>query len=137
EGDHLYLDTAHPLKNEALNAMLHHMESLEQKLKAKMMVLRDFPKDEELHGYFQGQGFVRMNMPEASEIDLTKSKSLDAYIANLSARNRRHLRKEILDTEPLLNIEILTKCSKPQWQQIEKLYANVHQNNLGLNTFPF
>lgn len=137
EGDHLYLDTAHPLKNEVLNVMLHQMESLEQKLKAKMMVLRDFPKDEELHGYFQGQGFVRMNMPEASEIDLTKSESLDAYIANLSARNRRHLRKEILDTEPLLNIEILTKCSKLQWQQIEKLYANVHQNNLGLNTFAF
>lgn len=137
EGDHLFLDSKHPLKKEALNAMLQTLENWEQTLKAKMIVLRDFSDDPALHSYFQGQGFVRIKMPESAEIDLKETEDIETYISKLSSRNRRHLRKEILETEPLIKIAVLNTCSKEQLKQIHKLYSNVHQNNLGLNTFSF
>lgn len=137
EGKHMYMDEAHPLKQQAMNTLMQTLEKLEHTLQAKMLVLRDFQEEEELHAYFQGQGFVRVNMPDSCSIDLEKEETVDTYISRLSARNRRHLRKEILETEPLLDITILREGTTDQLRKIEELYTNVHQNNLGLNTFSF
>jgi len=137
EGKHLYVDNSHFEKQQALNLLLQTLEKLEYTLKAKMIVLRDFVEDKGIHTYFQGQGFVRVQMPDSCSIELAKEETLENYISRLSARNRRHLRKEILDTEPLLNIAVLSSCSEDQLEQIEELYSNVHHNNLGLNTFSF
>ncbi|HEX9601903.1 MAG TPA: aminotransferase class I/II-fold pyridoxal phosphate-dependent enzyme [Mariniflexile sp.] len=137
EGTHLYIDHEHPLKQEALNAMTQTMESIEKQCHAKMVVLRDFSEEETLHPYFQGQGFVRVQMPDSCKIDLKADETIEDYGAKLSSRNRQHLRKEILAYEPLLKIDILKSCNADQLKQVEALYSNVHQNNLGLNTFPF
>ncbi|MFG6686743.1 aminotransferase class I/II-fold pyridoxal phosphate-dependent enzyme [Mariniflexile sp. HNIBRBA6329] len=137
EGNHLYINEDHPLKQEALNAMMQSIESLERQYDAKMVVLRDFSDKETLHPYFQGQGFVRVQMPDSCKIDLVENETIEDYGSRLSSRNRQHLRKEILAYEPLLHIEVLKSCSKNQLKQIQTLYANVHQNNLGLNTFSF
>ena len=137
EGDHLFLDNEHPLKKTALNTMLKSMETLENAFNAKMIVLRDFSDVKDLHSYFQGQGFVRVRMPDSCEIDLNGIDNIETFISQLSARNRRHLRKEILEIEPLLKISVLEHCSKEQLNQVEALYTQVHKNNLGLNTFSF
>lgn len=137
EGDHLFLDDKHPLKKEALNAMMQTLELWEKTLKAKMIVLRDFLDDPALHSYFQGQGFVRVQMPDSCDIELKESENIKKFITQLSSRSRKHLRKEILAIEPLLKVTVLNKCSKKQLREIEELYTNVHQNNLGLNTFSF
>ncbi|NGX82690.1 aminotransferase class I/II-fold pyridoxal phosphate-dependent enzyme [Aequorivita sp. KMM 9714] len=137
EGEHLYLDYAHLYKQEALNLLMQSLEKLEHSLKAKMIVLRDFSENQTLHDYFQGQGFVRVSMPDSCAINLVPHENFISFLTKLSARNRKHLRKEILNIEPLLNINILHNCSKDQLAQIESLYSNVHQNNLGLNTFSF
>jgi 7-keto-8-aminopelargonate synthetase-like enzyme/predicted N-acyltransferase len=137
EGKHLYVHESHPLKQEALNAMMQTMEHLETKTEAKMIVLRDFSEKESLHPYFQGQGFVRLQMPDSCSINLKGYQTIEAYSTRLSARNRQHLRKEILVYEPLLSIKTLEKCNSDQLNQIQVLYENVHRNNLGLNTFSF
>ena len=137
EGDHLYIDDKHPLKQQALNTLMRSLETLEQRFKAKMVVLRDFPENESLHPYFQGQGFVRVQMPNSCKIDLKDNETIEAFAAKLSSRNKRHLRKEILEFEPLLKIEVFKNCNKNQLNQVQELYGNVHQNNLGLNTFSF
>ncbi|MFI0429906.1 aminotransferase class I/II-fold pyridoxal phosphate-dependent enzyme [Mariniflexile sp. HMF6888] len=137
EGTHLYIDYEHPLKQEALNAMMQTMETIEKQCHAKMIVLRDFSEKETLHPYFQGQGFVRVQMPDSCKIDLKAHETIEDYGTKLSSRNRQHLRKEILAYEPLLKIDILKSCNANQLKQVEALYNNVHQNNLGLNTFPF
>lgn len=137
EGKHLYIDETHPLKQQALDTFMQTLESLEQHFKTKMVVLRDFSKSEPWHTYFQGQGFVRVQMPSSCQIDLNGYKTMEAYTAKLSTRNRQHLRKEILAYEPLLHIQVLKKANKEQLKQIQALYTNVHQNNLGLNTFSF
>ena len=137
EGKHLYLDTKHPLKQQALDKLMQNLEELEQVYKAKMVVLRDFKATDYLHSYFQGQGFVRVQMPNACTIDLETGETIANYMAKLSKRNRQHFRKEILAYEPLLHMVVLPKADKNQLQQIRELYQQVHQNNLGLNTFSF
>ncbi len=137
EGNHLYIDAAHPLKQQALDIFTKSMETMEQHFKAKMVVLRDFSEQDPLHPYFQGQGFVRVQMPNSCTIDLETDITIENYVAKLSSRNRQHVRKEILAFEPLLKIEVLQKGNNNQLKQIQELYTNVHQNNLGLNTFSF
>ena len=137
EGNHLYVNDNHPLKQEALNTMMRHIEAIEKDFKAKMVVLRDFSAKENLHQYFQGQGFVRVQMPDSCNIDLEEHITIESYGAKLSTRNRQHLRKEILAIEPLLSIEVLKSCTSEQLKEVHRLYDNVHQNNLGLNTFSF
>ncbi|MEP1486917.1 MAG: aminotransferase class I/II-fold pyridoxal phosphate-dependent enzyme [Algibacter sp.] len=137
EGNHLYIDQNHPLKQQTLNVLMQSLEKLERSFKAKMVVLRDFPKQEVLHTYFQGQGFVRVQMPDSCKIDLEDHEDIERYMAKLSSRSRQHFRKEILANEPLLRVEALKNCSKNKLEQIQELYSQVHQNNLGLNTFSF
>ena len=137
EGEHLYLNNSHPQKSEALNILMECLEEMEQPLEAKMIVLRDFRENEIFHNYFQGQGFVRNQMPDSCSIQLDENETLESYIAKLSSRNRKHLRKEILKPEELLHIKVLQTPSPIQLKRIEVLYSNVHQNNLGLNTFSF
>lgn len=137
EGDHLYINEKHPLKLQALNMLMKSLEMLEQELKAKMVVLRDFSDNDYLQSYFQGQGFVRVQMPNTCTISLEARETMNTYISKLSTRNRRHLRKEILEVEPFLNIKTIQKCSLNQLNKVQELYNNVHQNNLGLNTFSF
>ncbi|MDP2687019.1 MAG: aminotransferase class I/II-fold pyridoxal phosphate-dependent enzyme [Aequorivita sp.] len=137
EGEHLYIDNAHPQKQEALNHLMQSLEKLEDALKAKMIVLRDFQDNPDFHTYFQGQGFVRIQMPDSCSIELDKNETLETYTARLSTRNRKHLRKEILKNEDLLEIAIVENSTLGQLEKISDLYSNVHQNNLGLNTFSF
>lgn len=137
EGNHLYLDRKHPLKDRALNILMWTMETLGLKMGAKMTVLRDFGPDEELGKFFKDQGFVRIHMPNSCAVDLTGRMDIETYFSRLSVRNRRHFRKEILAFEPEFQVDILASCHREQLQQLIALYGNVHRNNLGLNTFSF
>ncbi|WP_299546965.1 aminotransferase class I/II-fold pyridoxal phosphate-dependent enzyme [Seonamhaeicola sp.] len=137
EGEHLYIDETHSLKKQALNTLMKTLENMEDSLKAKMVVLRDFPEKEPLHPYFQGQGFIRVKMPASCTIDLKETTSIEDHVSKLSSRNRRHLRKEILDKEPFLKIQVLNSCDYQEIKQVQELYNQVHKNNLGLNTFTF
>jgi 7-keto-8-aminopelargonate synthetase-like enzyme len=137
EGNHLYINEKHPLKQQAVTTFIQILEQLENKYKSKMTVLRDFQNEQKLHSYFQGQGFVRVQMPNASKINLEENQTMENYVSKLSSRNRQHVRKEILAVEPFLEIKVLNELDPNQLTHIENLFLNVHKNNLGLNTFPF
>ncbi|WP_047419602.1 aminotransferase class I/II-fold pyridoxal phosphate-dependent enzyme [Cellulophaga sp. Hel_I_12] len=137
EGNHLFVDEKHPLRKEGLDAFVQKLEQFEHEFNAKMTVLRDFKRDEPSYSYFQGQGFVRIQMPNSCAINLERKESMEQYISKLSKRNRQHVRKEILAIEPSLDIKVLKEVTKDQLKQIASLFLNVHHNNLGLNTFPF
>ncbi|TXD81531.1 aminotransferase class I/II-fold pyridoxal phosphate-dependent enzyme [Subsaximicrobium wynnwilliamsii] len=137
EGDHLYINTKHALKQEALNLFLHSTEKLEVESNSKMIVLRDFDGNEDLHTYFQGRGFIRLQMPDACQIQLHPEESIEQYINNLSARNKRHFRNDILKHESELDVAIVQKLNGSQIKQAQNLYNNVRENNLGLNTFKY
>ncbi|MBJ7880731.1 aminotransferase class I/II-fold pyridoxal phosphate-dependent enzyme [Gelidibacter salicanalis] len=137
EGNHLYLDDNHPLKNEALNKLMATLEQLEKDTNSKMVSLRDFSENDRLHSYFQGQGYFRVQMPDSCHITLRPNESIENYIDSLSSRSRRHYRKDILAHEPTLEISVLSELDNSQIIQVKKLYDKVRKNNLGLNTFSY
>ena len=137
EGKHLFLDGNHSLKDKALEILMRTFETLEHQMDAKMTVLRDFAPDDPLGKFLNGQGFVRIQMPDSCDVALMEGENIETYISRLSVRNRRHFRKEIQAFEPEFQVDILQTCHKKQLEQVIELYGNVHQNNLGLNTFPF
>ncbi|SFB92924.1 7-keto-8-aminopelargonate synthetase [Algibacter lectus] len=137
EGKHLYINANHPSKQEALNMLMQTLETLEQRSNSKMIALRDFSMNTNLNRYFLGQGFVRIQMPNSSCINLRADESIEAYVSRLSSRNRKHLRKDILAYAPSLEISILQTLNDHQLNQVHLLYNNVRLNNLGLNTFPY
>jgi predicted N-acyltransferase len=137
EGNHLYLDEDHPLKDQALDMLIKTMETVEHNMGSKMTVLRDFGVDNSSGTFLNGQGFLRVQMPDSCSVELIEGEGIEAYISKLSVRNRRHFRKEIKAFEPEFQVDIPQDCNKELLEQLFALYNNVHQNNIGLNTFPF
>jgi len=137
EGNHLYWDEKHPQATEAMNTLVRRMEDSQQKLDSKMIVLRDFRKDTSWHRHLQGNGFVRIQMPNSCMVDLKGTQNIKGFIANLSSRNRKHLRKDIEPNLEKVYVKVANNCTVTEIGRIKHLYSNVHQHNLGLNTFPF
>ncbi len=137
EGEHIYLDRSHDLAELGLNVLMQTLENLEQNLEAKMVVLRDFDIEDRLNQFFHGQGFIKIQMPDSCLVMLKEKQSIEDHINELSTRNRRHYRKEIQALEPDFDIKFLKNPEAHFIPQIKRLYNNVHQNNLGLNTFSF
>ena len=137
EGEHCFWDQTHPEALEAIDILLRTMEDLADKNEAKMTVLRDFTQKSAWHNPLQGHGFVRVHMPQACYIQLTEVHAIDTYIDQLSSRNRRHYRKDILPNLKKVNVETKNHCHPDQLKQIMQLFSSVHGNNLGLNTFSF
>jgi hypothetical protein len=137
EGNHLYLDTAHPLWHEALHHLLDELEKLDCKLKAKMLVFRDFTKDEKLEEFFHNHGFIQVTMPDTSNIPKLNWKDRDTYISKLSKRSRSHFRRDIEPYEERFKVEVMNRIDPHEHARLFYLFENVRQNNLGLNTFPF
>ncbi|MCK0191906.1 aminotransferase class I/II-fold pyridoxal phosphate-dependent enzyme [Arenibacter sp. F20364] len=137
EGEHLYLDTSHPLWHEALHRLLDELEKLDRKFNAKMLVFRDFTKDEKLHEFFHNHGFIKVSMPDSSRISNLKWKDNTTYISNLSKRSRSHFRKDIEPYIERFKVVVTDKIEPSQHNNLFNLMDNVRQNNLGLNTFPF
>ena len=114
EGEHCFWDQTHPEALEAIDTLLRTMEDLADKNEAKMTILRDFTQKSAWHNPLQGHGFVRVHMPEACYIQLTDTHDIDTYIGQLSSRNRRHYRKDILPNLEKVYVETKNHCNPDQ-----------------------
>ena len=137
EGDHLYWDGKHPKAKDAMNTLIRLLEDLQFDLDAKMIVLRDFERETPWHRNLQGNGFIRVQMPDTCMVDLKGVIDLQDFLSKLSSRNRKHYRKDIRPYLEKVNIKLVKKATSSEIVQIKKLYGNVHDNNQGLNTFSF
>ena len=137
EGNHLYLDTSHPLWHEAMHILMDQLEKLDHKLDYRMLVFRDFIKDEKLQEFFHNLGFIQVSMPDSSKISNLNWKDSANYISKLSKRSRNHFRKDIQPYEERFNIAIKDHIEPREYNQLFNLLENVRLNNLGLNTFHF
>ncbi|PWA09890.1 aminotransferase class I/II-fold pyridoxal phosphate-dependent enzyme [Flavobacterium laiguense] len=137
EGNHCYINKAHPLAEEAIVLLLEQVETLYHQLNANMLVLRDFEEDEQLNRIFHNQGFLKINMPETCIIQNTGWNSVEEFATTLSPRSRKHFMKEILPFEQAFNIVIKGKLTTVELEQTYKLYQNVKNNNHAINTFTY
>ncbi|MDF0706973.1 aminotransferase class I/II-fold pyridoxal phosphate-dependent enzyme [Flagellimonas okinawensis] len=137
EGDHLYWDKSHKISDTAREDLLELLEKMEHQLGAKMTVLRDFEAESSWNQALYGHGFLRVQMPDSCTVDLTGIDTMENYMEQLSSRNRRHYRKDIQPFFELVQSEIISKADVFQIQEFKRLFGEVQQRNLGLNTFSF
>ena len=137
EGEHLYLNTSHPLWQNALHGLFDELEKLDSRLKSSMVIFRDFEKEELLNEFFHNHGFFKVSMPESCMIQNLNWNGTDSYLNNLSSKSRRHFRKDIAPFEDHFTVKILNKITPIQIDLLYDLFENVRKNNLGLNTFSF
>lgn len=138
EGDHLYLNTSHPKKTEALSHLVDKLEELEHASpEINMIVLRDFDHDTHLNSFFHNRGFVKANMPDACIFNDFSWEKEEDFAEILSKRSRRHFFKDVEAFQNLFTVEIYENCPDAMLDEFYTLYENVRLNNPGLNTFPF
>ncbi|TDE29301.1 aminotransferase class I/II-fold pyridoxal phosphate-dependent enzyme [Flavobacterium ranwuense] len=137
EGNHCYINKAHPLAEEAIMLLLEQVETLYHQLNADMVVLRDFEVDEKLNRIFHNQGFLKISMPETCIIENTQWSSIEEFSASLSTRSRKHFTKEILPFEQAFDIVIKNHLTNEELEQAYKLYLNVKNINHAINTFTY
>lgn len=137
EGQHFYIDGAHPLAKDAMLLLLQAAEALYEKLGADMLVLRDFEHGNPWDTMIGGKGYFRSEMPESCVLQDLDWKGTAAFTQQLSTRSRRHFKQDIAPFEDTYEIEIKVTLDKTELERALALYRNVHDRNLAINTFPY
>lgn len=138
EGEHIYINKASPLWKDALKMLIDKMSSLQEQYKADSMVLRDFQGiDKELDDIFSDSGFFRITMPETNIVHDLNWKETEGFYRQLSKRSRQHFREDVRKYLDRFEVSIhtgqVTEETADTWH---RLYLNVKNHNLELNTFP-
>ena len=140
DGEHLYLDRGHPLHVEALKQLCAETEKLKLEYEAKMLMVRDIAADDLLlNDFFHQQGFMKIDLPEGSELDLSTFEDADDYLMKRNAKSRKHIRQDILRFEDQFEVIVRDQLESEELQKAYQLYLNVQKNNTALNnvTYPF
>lgn len=137
EGQHYYLDKAHPQWNDAFRTLLQRIESLPGYEETSMVVLRDFEHDPDLNELLHNQGFIKTNMPEACIVNNLTWDDEAGYLATLSKRSQKHFKHDIKPYEPYFDIVHQDNATPQELAQFYDLFENVRRQNFGINTFTF
>ncbi|MFP4290763.1 MAG: aminotransferase class I/II-fold pyridoxal phosphate-dependent enzyme [Cyclobacteriaceae bacterium] len=134
DGDHLYVDRSHHMYKEALRMLCLQMEKLKKQMDAKTMIIRDLHADDtELNDFFHEQGFMKVDFPEASVLELTHFENEETFQATLTPRSRKHMRQDVLNRKHLFVIEHKAQLTDEELHTAYMLYLNVQKVNLALN----
>ncbi len=138
EGEHLFIKKDSSLWKDALQLLFEKVYSLQDLYKANHIVFRDFQGlNSELDNLMVENGFFRFNMPDSNVItDLAWDNPEDFY-NSLSLKSKSHLRRYVLRNQTKFDTEIIHQTnSQTEIGYWYKLYLNVQNKGLELNTFP-
>lgn len=135
EGNHLYIDKTNPEWKNALKFLIDLIWEEQEKLNINTVFLRDFDEDDiEIKDFMMDNGFVKIKMPSSNIVDLSWQ-NREEYITQLSRKNRKHLRQNVLEYEDSFEIEIIENANDEQVEKWYELYDNVRRKNLLINNF--
>jgi 7-keto-8-aminopelargonate synthetase-like enzyme len=138
EGNHLYINRSRADWKDILSLFIEHLAALEEEIKADNIILRDFEEtDVEIRDFLIGEGFVKLTMPNANNIENINWQNLDEYLATLSGKNRKHFRDDIINGQEKFKIEFKDKLTKSEINTFYKLYMEVKKRNFAINYFPY
>lgn len=138
EGDHLYLNREDPRWEEALNMIISRMEELDDQLNPATVVLRDFDTDDKLfEDYIIKKGFFRVTLPDSCVLEKLEWNTREEYLANLSARSRKHFRQDIEPYTRFFDVIYKSQLDEAEISHFAGLYKNVWRRNYDMNSFPF
>ncbi|RXG13128.1 aminotransferase class I/II-fold pyridoxal phosphate-dependent enzyme [Leeuwenhoekiella aestuarii] len=137
EGNHLYLNEAHPQVELALTQLLEYIENLAHTWKVSMTVLRDFDLNYNWSKAIQDQGYIPIDMPDSCVLQDLHDKEAADYTQYLSKRSQKHFKKAIEPYLSLINSNVVQRVSRKNIKAYYQLYLQVKSKNYGLNTFTY
>lgn len=137
EGLHCYIDKDHPLAEQSMRMLVNKLEESYNSLDADMLVLRDFETEFRWDEMIRNQGYFRIDMPESCVINNKNFPAIENYASLLSTRSRQHFNREILKYEKFYDVEIKDCLTEEELNRAYRLYSNVKERNLAINTFPY
>lgn len=137
EGIHCYIDHSHPLAEQSMRILLDKLDETYNSIAADMLILRDFEPEFYWDEMIRNQGYFRIDMPESCVIKNKNWPALEDYGSILSTRSRQHFNREILPFQKFYNIEIKDCLTEEELDRAYRLYCNVKERNLAINTFPY
>ncbi len=135
EGNHLYLDRSGPWRA-ALLKMLEVGQQIHEEVQSNVFMLRDMPaEDPEMDAFMLDQGLVKIPMFPSNHLTIDWT-DLDGYLASLSRRQRRHVRRQV-EAAPNFEVRIHRPgtLSEDDMAWLHQLYRNVATRKLRLNVF--
>ncbi|MDF9797391.1 7-keto-8-aminopelargonate synthetase-like enzyme/predicted N-acyltransferase [Catalinimonas alkaloidigena] len=138
DGEHLFLDRQHRSYQEALKVLCNQIEKLKLQYETKMVMIRDIQtEDEELKEFFYKQGYLKIDLPEGSELTALDFNDPEDYISRLSPKSRSHVRKDILKNSDKIRIEIKDSLTEEEIRIAYNLYWQVHKANHAFNNIAY
>ncbi|MCZ4319900.1 aminotransferase class I/II-fold pyridoxal phosphate-dependent enzyme [Aequorivita viscosa] len=138
EGTHSYTNLENPQWQQAWRKVLLHLENTASKNNSQLTVLRDFnQKESYLNAFFNEQGFIKIQMPEACLIPKITWENEVEYLDSLSKRSAKHYRKDIAPYRDLVEVKIKKSLNEATLKQCYQLYKNVKDKNLAINTYTY
>lgn len=138
EGEHLYINRQVEGWETALHGMFTTIFSIQEKEKADNIILRDFAEsDTALKSFFHDHGFSSVRMPNSNIISGIGWHTTEELLAQLTPRNKRHLKYEVLRHAHLFDVEIKNTLSPAEQAHFYELFLNVKRRNFGVNFFDY
>jgi 7-keto-8-aminopelargonate synthetase-like enzyme len=136
EGNHIYYDETHALYKEAFLLLFDKLSALQEKYTANSVVLRDFINiAPNMEKFFIDNGFFKVAVPDGHTIDLTTWQTEADFVNQMNAKNRYHFKTDIEKNLDQVKVEVITKINKDDLAQYYKMYLDVKERNLFINTF--
>ncbi|MEK6478043.1 aminotransferase class I/II-fold pyridoxal phosphate-dependent enzyme [Catalinimonas sp. 4WD22] len=138
DGEHLFLDRQHRDYQEALKILCSQIEVLKTKFETKMVMIRDIlADDDELKDFFYQQGYLKIDLPEGSELASLDFNDAEEYISSLSPKSRSHVRKDILKNKDKITVKFKENLSEDELERAYELYWQVHKANHAFNNIAY
>ena len=138
DGEHLFVDKTHPEYIEALKLLSVEAESLREEYACSMIAIRDIDTDDQdLNSIFHTQGYMKVDMPESAIVESLNWVDTDDYLRRLSAKSRKHVRKDVFGYQHCYAIEVKETLSEAELKRACQLYKNVSDYNNALNNIEF
>lgn len=135
EGPHLYLDKTKPLHPQALKKFIYLVQQIYEERQLDAIVIRDFYESDDLiDKSFCNEGFLRLNIMERYVINLENTASENDFYNSLSKRSKQHFREDVKKYLKHFDFEYADEISKEETEIIYKLYSNVSNKNLTINS---
>lgn len=136
EGNHLYIDQNSSNWKEALDILLRKIGEIQDNEEISTTILRDLPSDnEKFDSYFLENGFFKYQMPENLKINEMNWTNQSEFYQELTKKKKGHFRRNILKNIENYNLVIKDDLSDSEIETAYKLYLNVKQKSLEINTF--
>lgn len=136
EGNHLYIDKNSLYWKEAIDILLRKIGDLQENSDISTIILRDFENDnDQFDDYFLNNGFFKYHMPENLKLKGMEWTNQEEFYQSLTKKKKGHFRRNVLKNYANYELKIDAQKTAQEVEAAYKLYLNVKQKSLDINTF--